>query len=122
MKRIMIGTGLFLVGLLVGAGAAGAVVQKIYQDHMAEMYSFGVGGQVLIAEQLRAGESASLLEQTDGRIVRWLLELHQNESLKNLTGTQVSTTAVKKYYTCSKTPISTDIAPILSAQPEPKCD
>jgi len=76
-----------------------------------------VGSDALLAQQLRAGLAPLILEQTDERIVRGIVELHQNEQLKDLWTTQVSLNAAKEYYVCSKQEFPPEIAQILNDLP-----
>jgi hypothetical protein len=125
MKRILIGVGIFVLGLVIGAGVAGALVKKFFQNQAARMYSYNVAADVLIADQLRGGLTQILLEATDRRIINGILELHQNENLKDLDGTQLSLTAAKEYYTCSKIEFPAEIAQIMNdlpPVPESKCN
>jgi hypothetical protein len=117
MKRILIGTALFILGLVIGSAATGTFVKNFYQDQAARLYTFNVGADALLAQQLRAGLTPLILEQTDRRIVTGILELHQNPNLKDLPGTHISLTAAKEYYTCSKIPFPPEITHILTAHP-----
>ena len=124
MKRIFISAGIFVVGLVIGGAAAGIFVKKFYQDQAAKMYSMSVGADALLAQQLRAGLAPLILEQTDERIVRGIVELHQNEQLRDLWTTQVSLTAAKEYYVCSKQEFPHEIAQIMNdlpPTPEDRC-
>jgi len=125
MKRVLIGVGIFVLGLVIGAGIAGTLVKKFFQNQAARMYSINVTADVLLADQLRAGNAQILLESTDRRIIQGILELHRNEQLKDIPGTEVSLNAAKEYYTCSKIEFPAEIAQIMNdlpPVPESKCN
>jgi hypothetical protein len=122
MKRYLIGTAIFVLGLLIGAAAAGLFVKKIYTDQAAKMYSMSVGADALLAQQLRAGLADIILEATDRRIVTGVVELHQNPQLKDLWTTEVALAAAKEYYTCAKLEFPPEIAHILNDSPPVPAD
>ena len=124
MKRFLISAGIFALGLAIGAAAAGIFVKKFYQDQAAKMYSMSVGSDALLAGQLRGGLAPLILQQTDERLVRGILELHQNPQLKDLWTAQVSLNAAKEYYACSKQDFPPEIAQIMNdlpPTPEDRC-
>jgi hypothetical protein len=114
MKRILKWTAVFALGLAVGCGVTGFAVDKFYRGQMAQMYSWSVGSDALLAQTLREGNAQILLESADRRLVEGILELTRNEALKDLTGTGTSLQAAKRYYVCTKTEYPPEIASIMN--------
>ena len=117
MKSVLKWAAIFVLGLVVGGGVVGYVVDRVYRARLAQMYSMQVGIDALFAQQMREGLGHILLESADRRLVLLIPELVRNDELKDLYTSKISLAAAKRYYVCTNTQIPPEIAPILNDLP-----
>ena len=117
MKRIVKWAAVFILGSLIGGAAAGALVDRFHRGQMTKMYAWSVGSDALLAQQLRQGLAHIILEGADRRLIDGILEIGRNEKFKDLLATEVSLTAAKEYYVCTKKEIPSEVASIMESLP-----
>jgi len=117
MKNFLKWAVIFALGLAIGGGVTGYVVDRTYRWRLAQIYSMQVGVDALLAQSLREGNAQIVLEGTDRRLVDGIPELLRNDELKDLGTSKISLAAAKRYYVCTKTEIPPEIVPILNDLP-----
>jgi hypothetical protein len=117
MKRLLKAVAIFALGAAIGCAVTGFVVNKFHRGQLAWIRASQVGVDALLAQLLREGNAQIVLESADRRLIDGVLDLHRSDDVKNLYIAEISLTAAKRYYVCTKMEYPSEIASIMNNLP-----
>lgn len=117
MKSVLKVVAIFALGLVVGCGVTGFVLNRFHKGQMAFIRASDVGLDAMLAQFLREGNAQLILESADKRLVEGVIELSRNDEFKDMLTAETALSAAKRYYVCTKTEYPAEIAQIMNDLP-----
>ena len=107
----------FVIGLALGGGIIGYVMNRFLRSYMAETYAMNVAANALLAEFLKGGNADYVLEYTERNLVGEVQTLYGSDELKSADMASTALAAAKRFYVCTKTPIPGEIEAVMNDLP-----
>lgn len=113
MKTVILCLVFLIAGIAAGSVFMAYFLNMAHKRYYVTIAAGDLGLAAMQAEQLKFGESATVLQTLENNIPDQVLLVHETLSMRDTPPVDSALMAAKRFYVCTKTPIPEKIAAIL---------